>query len=61
MRLMKLQPRSCKTPQAVDLRNAAIDYIESDDDNTTIFFKPGVPVDQDTVDFFNNGKNWEER
>ena len=50
-----------KTPQAVDLRNAVIDRIESDDSKTTIFFHPGVTVDQETIDFFNNGKDWEDK
>ncbi|MCR4645342.1 MAG: recombinase family protein [Oscillospiraceae bacterium] len=48
-----------KTPQAVDLRNAAIDRIEVGSDKTTIFFKHGVSINQDTQTYFDNEKNWE--
>lgn len=48
-----------KTPQAADLRNAAIDRIEVSNDKTTIYFNHGIGIDEETKKYFDNEKNWE--
>ena len=47
------------TPQALDLRNAAIDHIEVDSEQTTIYFNSGIGIDAATKEYFDNEKNWE--
>lgn len=47
------------TPQALDLRNAAIDHIEIDGELTTIYFNSGIGIDAATKEYFDNEKNWE--
>lgn len=47
------------TPQALGLRNAAIDHIEVDGELTTIYFNCGIGIDAATKEYFDNEKNWE--
>lgn len=47
------------TPQAIDLKNAAIDRIEIGSDKTTIHFNHGIGIDLETREYFDNEKNWE--
>lgn len=47
------------TPQALDLRNAAIDRIEVGSEETTIYFHDGIGIDRETQEYFNNNQNWE--
>ena len=48
-----------KTPQAVDLRNAAIHHIDYGSDKTTIHFNRGISINEETREYFDNEKNWE--
>ena len=45
-------------PQALDLRNAAIDNIEVDSEQTTIYFNSGIGIDAATKEYFDNEKDW---
>lgn len=42
-----------KSPEAFALKDAAIDRIDIGEDDLTIYFKPGVTVDEDTMKYFN--------
>ena len=42
-----------KSPEAVALRNAAIKNILPDKDKITVTFNSGVPVDDETAEYFN--------
>lgn len=42
-----------KSPEAFALKDVAIDRIDIEEDGVTIHFKPGVTVDEDTMQYFN--------
>lgn len=42
-----------KSPEAAALRNAAIKTILPDKDKITVTFNSGVPVDDETAEYFN--------
>ena len=46
------------TPQALDLRNAAIDHIEVGSAKTIIYFNSSIGIDEATRQFFDNEKDW---
>ncbi len=45
-----------KTSESIALRDASIDYIEVEDDDINIYFKPGILADDNTVKYFNRYK-----
>lgn len=45
---------SVKTSETIALRDAAIDHINVDTDDVTVFFKPGIYADDATVNYFND-------